>query len=101
MLPGGHPDAAGKTSQSALTWRTGTGARRAALFASRLQRSDAPTAEMVATAIKTTVRQLGVHGCVSRMAQEFGEVESHHDCAAARSARLHCPPCSRAAGGVT
>jgi hypothetical protein len=132
MAPGGHPDAAGKTSQGALTWRTGTGVRRAALFASRLQRSDARTAEMAAAAIKATVRQLGIQGCVGRMAQEFGdhpetaaermrwicelvaaagpvgsspgnetEAGSHHDCAAARSARLYCSPCRRAAGGVT
>jgi hypothetical protein len=44
-----------------------------ALFASGLQRSDTPTAEAVAEAISRTVRQFGVHGCVSRMAQEFGD----------------------------
>ncbi len=44
-----------------------------ALFASGLQRSDTPTAEAVAEAISRTVRQFGLRGCVSRMAQEFGD----------------------------
>lgn len=44
-----------------------------ALFASGLQRSDAPTAETVAEAISRTVRQLGIHGCAAQMAQEFGD----------------------------
>ena len=52
-----------------------------ALFASGLQRSDAPTAEMVAEAIQQSVRQFGIRGCVSRMAQEFGD---HPDAAAER-----------------
>ena len=52
-----------------------------ALFASGLQRSDAPTAEMVAEAIRRTVRRFGIRGCVSRMAQEFGD---HPDAAAER-----------------
>jgi hypothetical protein len=43
-----------------------------ALFASALQRSDVLTAEAVADVISRTVRQLGVAGCASRMAQEFG-----------------------------
>jgi len=47
--------------------------RRAALFASELQRSDAPTAAMAAQAITATVRRLGIEGCLSRMAQEFGD----------------------------
>jgi len=58
-----------------------TGARRVALFASGLQRSDAPTAAMAAEAITATVRRFGIHGCLSRMAQEFGD---HPDTAAAR-----------------
>jgi hypothetical protein len=57
------------------------GARRVALFASGLQRSDAPTAAMAAEAITATVRRFGIHGCLSRMAQEFGD---HPDTAAAR-----------------
>ncbi len=48
-------------------------ARCEALFASGLQRSDAPTAEAVAEAISRTVRQFGIAGCASRMAQEFGD----------------------------
>jgi tagatose-1,6-bisphosphate aldolase non-catalytic subunit AgaZ/GatZ len=44
-----------------------------ALFASALQRSDAPTPEVVAEAIRRTVRQLGPHGCAGMMAQEFGD----------------------------
>jgi hypothetical protein len=47
--------------------------RYAALFASGLQESDAPTGATVATAIQRTVRQLGVRGCAGRMAQEFGD----------------------------
>jgi hypothetical protein len=48
-------------------------ARCEALFASGLQRSQAPTAEAVAQAISCTVRQLGTRGCASQMAQEFGD----------------------------
>ncbi len=58
-----------------------TGARRAALFASGLQRSDVPTAVMAAEAITATVRRFGIQGCLSRMAQEFGD---HPDAAAER-----------------
>jgi len=50
-----------------------TDARCRALFASTLQRSDAPGAGVVAQAITATVRQLGAEGCTSRMAQEFGD----------------------------
>jgi hypothetical protein len=50
-----------------------TDARCEALFASGLQRSDTPTAEMVAEVISHTVRQLGSRGCADRMAQEFGD----------------------------
>lgn len=48
-------------------------ARCEALFASALQRSDAPDAEVVAEAIRATVRRFGTRGCVGRMAQEFGD----------------------------
>ena len=44
-----------------------------ALFASELQRSDVLTPEVVAEAIRRTVRRIGVAGCVARMAQEFGD----------------------------
>jgi hypothetical protein len=48
-------------------------ARCEALFASGLQRSDAPTPQALAEVIKHTVRQFGTAGCASRMAQEFGD----------------------------
>ncbi len=48
-------------------------ARCEALFASGLQRSDAPTAEAAAEAISRAVRRFGLRGCASRMAQEFGD----------------------------
>lgn len=44
-----------------------------ALFASSLQRSDAPGADAVTEAIRLTVQQLGTDGCTGRMAQEFGD----------------------------
>jgi hypothetical protein len=50
-----------------------TDARCEALFASSLQPSDSPTPAVLAEAISRTVRQLGVRGCASRMAQEFGD----------------------------
>jgi hypothetical protein len=56
-------------------------ARCRALFASRLQPSDAPTAETLATAIRATVRQFGIRGCAGLMAQEFGD---HPEAAAER-----------------
>ena len=64
-----------------MTMQNATDAWREALFASGLQRSDAPTAEMVAEAIRRAMRQFGIRGCVSRMAQEFGD---HPDAAAER-----------------
>jgi hypothetical protein len=56
-------------------------ARCEALFASGLQRSDTSTGEAVAEAISRTVRQFGIRGCASRMAQEFGD---HPEAAADR-----------------
>lgn len=56
-------------------------ARCVALFASGLQRSDAPAAGALAEVIRRTVRQFGVAGCASRMAQEFGD---HPEAAASR-----------------
>ena len=52
-----------------------------ALFASSLQRSDAPGAGIVAEAIRVTLQQLGTDGCTGRMAQEFGD---HPEAAAER-----------------
>jgi hypothetical protein len=48
-------------------------ARCEALFVSALQPSEALAPEAVATAISSTVRQFGSRGCVSKMAQEFGD----------------------------
>ena len=56
-------------------------ARCEALFASGLQPSDAPTPEALAEVIGRTVRQFGIAGCLSRMAQEFGD---HPEAAASR-----------------
>ena len=61
-------------------------ARCEALFASWLQRSDALTEEALTAAALTevishTVRQFGIAGCLSRMAQEFGD---HPEAAASR-----------------
>ena len=56
-------------------------ARCDALFASGLQRSDAPTPEALTEVISRTVRQFGIAGCLSRMAQEFGD---HPEAAANR-----------------
>ena len=58
-----------------------TGARYPALFCSGLQPIDAPTADMVATAISRAIQQFGAGGCAGRMAQEFGD---HPDAAARR-----------------
>ena len=79
MAPSGHPGPA-STRQGAPA-RTVTGVRHVALFVSGLQRSDAPTAAMAADAVTATVRRFGIHGCVSRMAQAFGD---HPDAAAER-----------------
>ena len=80
MATGGDPGPA-TTHAGVPTWGAVTGARHVALFASGLQRSDAPTAGMAAAAITATVRRFGIEGCLDRMAQEFGD---HPDTAAAR-----------------
>ena len=69
------------TTQLAVVRLTLNDARREALFASGLQPSDAPTADMVIEAINCTIQQFGIHGCTGRMAQEFGD---HPDVAATR-----------------
>ena len=68
-------------TQSTVTPLDMDGARCQALFSSGLQPSDAPTAEMVATAISRALQQFGIGGCAGRMAQEFGD---HPDAAAKR-----------------
>jgi hypothetical protein len=69
------------TAQLAPTRLNLNEARCEALFASGLQPSDAPTADMVAEAINCTVHQVGISGCLGQMAQEFGD---HPDAAAER-----------------
>ena len=68
-------------AQPALTRLNVNGAWYEALFASALQPSDSPTADMVAQAISRALRQFGVHGSAGWMAQEFGD---HPDAAASR-----------------
>ena len=68
----GRPEGA-KTRRRAMTRLNVTDARCAALFASGLQRSDTPDADMVAEVISHAVRQFGTRGCAGRMAQEFGD----------------------------
>jgi len=59
----------------------GSDARCEALFASALQPSDTPTADMIARAIRSAGQRFGTRGCTERMAQEFGD---HPDAAARR-----------------
>ena len=73
--------AARHPTEPAPTQLTANGARCQALFASGLQRSDTPGPGRVAEAIKATVRQFGIGGCASRMAQEYGD---HPEAAAER-----------------
>ena len=61
-------------------------ARCEALFASALQPSDTPTADMIATAIRSAMQRFGPHGCTEIMAQEFGD---HPDAAAWRMRWAH------------
>ena len=68
-------------TQIAFTQMNMNSARCHALFSSALQPSDAPTADMVATAMGRAVQQFGFGGCADRMAQEFGD---HPDPAATR-----------------
>ncbi len=65
-------------------------ARCKALFASGLQRSDAPTADMVAEVIRLTVRRFGIRGCTSQMAQDFGD---HPEAALDQALHRDRPPC--------
>jgi hypothetical protein len=47
--------------------------RAEALFASILQSSDEPAADEVRVAVISTLRRLGLRGCATRVAGEFGE----------------------------
>jgi hypothetical protein len=76
----GRPEGA-KTRGLVRTRLDVTDARCEALFASALQQSDTPDADMVAAVISHAVRQLGTRGCAGRMAQEFGD---HPEMAAER-----------------
>jgi hypothetical protein len=81
MTPVSHPGRVARIRPDATTRPNLTDARCEALFASGLQRSDAPTAAMAAQAIKTSLQRFGIRGCASRMAQESGD---HPDAAAQR-----------------
>jgi hypothetical protein len=48
-------------------------ARADALFASPLQRSDAPSPAQVHQAIAAAVAAFGIRGCAARVAQAYGE----------------------------
>jgi len=62
--------------------RPGTSAAWAdAVFASLLQRSEAPTAAQVRAAAAAALRAYGGRGCAERVAQEFGD---HPEAAVAR-----------------
>ena len=52
--------------------------RSEALFASDVQRSQEPTAELIRAAVTAMMDRHGALGCAERVAQEFGE---HPDCA--------------------
>jgi hypothetical protein len=56
-----------------MSWVNVNDAWCEALFVSELQRSDAPDPAALAERASAAVRQFGVRGCASRMAQEFGE----------------------------
>jgi hypothetical protein len=74
--PGGPVPAPEGTSTAGRTARPRLNVDDAwceAPFASALQRSAAPAAESVTAAISRAVRRFGTRGCVSRMAQEFGD----------------------------
>ena len=74
--PGEPVPCPARTSPAGRTARTRLNVDDAwceALFASVLQRSDAPAADSVAAAISRAVRRLGPRGCASRMAQESGD----------------------------
>ncbi|MGH3305568.1 MAG: hypothetical protein ACRDOK_28665 [Streptosporangiaceae bacterium] len=54
---------------------------RCVIFASALQQSDSPSADIVAAAVSSVLADLGLTGCLGRMAQEFGD---HPDAACER-----------------
>lgn len=64
-----------------MTRRNVNEAQCEALFASGLQRSDAPAVQAMAEAIRAALREFGTRGCASLMAKEFGD---HPEAAAER-----------------
>jgi hypothetical protein len=70
------------TTHLETMWLNANGAWREALFASELQPSNAPIAEMVAHANHRAVQQCGIGGHAGRMAQKSGD---HPDLAAKRT----------------
>lgn len=76
LAPGEPVPSPASTSTAGRTARTRLNVDDAwfeALFASALERSAGPSLESVAAAISRAVRRFGTRGCVSRMAQEFGD----------------------------
>jgi hypothetical protein len=93
-----------RSATSDLTIST---ARADALFASPLQRSDAPSPAQVHQAIAAAVAAFGIRGCAARVAQAYGE---HPETAVprmrwARAAVTRAPvtraPVTRGSGGVS
>ena len=71
-------------------------ARCTALFASGLSQSDGPTADELTSWIRAAVRRFGVAGCVSRMAQEFGDHPEEAACRMRWIRELICTPSAAA-----
>jgi hypothetical protein len=76
-----HPCDMDARTPLVLTQPAGSEARCEALFASALQPSDTPTADVIARAIGFARQRYGARGCAEAMAQEFGD---HPDAAAQR-----------------
>ncbi len=55
-----------------MTRLTQTDVRRM-IFASTLQQSDRPSADTVAAAVSLALADLGLAGCLDRIAEEFGD----------------------------
>ena len=72
-------------------------ARREALFASGLQRSDARTAASVAEAISGAVCRFGTRGCPVRMARELATIPRRplSGCAGPANSPARRPPARR------
>jgi hypothetical protein len=87
-----------RSATSDLTIST---ARADALFASPLQRSDAPSPAQVHQAIAAAVAAFGIRGCAARVAQAYGD---HPETAVLRMrwarATVTRAPVTRASGGV-